>query len=121
MGDKNSIGQWLMVSESFSCGPVRICCFYKSVGASGWTSHTVYTAPHSCRVDCIGAIDSNLPSLRTFNNNKTFYVAIAAMSLGSEPESGSFAVAPRQDDVDQALEQAEQLLGISMTPTIQPR
>ena len=43
------------------------------------------------------------------------------MSLGSEPESGSFAVAPRQDDVDQALEQAEQLLGISMTPTIPPR
>ncbi len=43
------------------------------------------------------------------------------MSFGSEPESGSFAVAPRQEDVDQALEQAEQMLGIAETPLMHMR
>ncbi|KAK9841390.1 hypothetical protein WJX74_005005 [Apatococcus lobatus] len=42
------------------------------------------------------------------------------MSLGSEPDSGSFAVAPPQDNVDLALEQAEKLLGIATTPKLQP-
>lgn len=49
------------------------------------------------------------------------HVGIAAMSLASEPESGSFVAAARQSNVDQALEQAEHLLGIAPTPTMLSR
>lgn len=45
----------------------------------------------------------------------------AAPSLGSEPESGSFIAANRQQDVDMALEQAEQMLGIPTPPPMQLR